>query len=69
MATPAWADIDKIKAIYSEAARLTIETGVPHEVDHFYPLQSNIGCGLHVEANLRIISKTENAAKSNKWPE
>lgn len=65
-ATPAWASQDAITAIYEEAARLTLATGIPHEVDHIYPLISSVVCGLHVEANLQILTKTENRRKHNR---
>lgn len=68
-ATPAWADHDAIRAIYAEAARLTRETGIRHEVDHFYPLQGELVCGLHCEANLQILTKEENIRKLNRMPE
>lgn len=68
-ATPSWADHDKIRAIYAEAARLTRETGIPHEVDHFYPLRSKVMCGLHVETNLQIITAEANRKKSNTIPQ
>lgn len=67
-ATPAWADLDAIRAIYAEAARITAETGVPHHVDHFYPLRGKTVCGLHVETNLRIILGEENVRKQAKMP-
>ena len=67
-ATPAWADLKKIQAIYAEAARLTRETGVPHEVDHYYPLRSKVMCGLHVETNLQILKAEKNRKKSNSIP-
>ena len=67
-ATPAWANQEAIQAIYAEAARLTRETGIPHEVDHIYPLQSDIVCGLHCETNLQILTKTENLRKGNRVP-
>lgn len=68
-ATPAWADHGAIEAIYAEAVRLTRETGERHEVDHFYPLQGKSVCGLHWEANLQILTKTENVRKLNRMPE
>lgn len=68
-ATPSWANQDAIRAIYAEAARLTRETGIRHEVDHIYPLQGELVCGLHVEANLQILTKFDNIRKKNRMPE
>jgi len=66
-ATPAWANRKAMLAIYAEAVRLTELTGVEHHVDHIVPLQSPWVCGLHCEANLRIIPSYENQSKSNRW--
>lgn len=69
-ATPSWANRKAILAFYVEAVRLTKETGVLHEVDHIYPLQSKVMCGLHVEANLQILTFAANRSKSNRhWPD
>lgn len=65
-ATPSWANPQAIMAIYLEAQRLTEETGIPHHVDHEYPLQSDWVCGLHVETNLRIMIGVENLSKGNR---
>ena len=68
MATPIWADVSAMRVFYKEASRLTEITGIPHEVDHFYPISGAIVCGLHCEDNLRVITATENIRKSNKCP-
>lgn len=64
-AMPAWADRDAIRQFYREAARLSAETGIPHEVDHIVPLRSSVVCGLHVPANLQCLTKSQNSAKRN----
>lgn len=68
-AMPRWADIEAIKVIYAESARLTKETGIKHHVDHYFPLKSDVVCGLHNEFNLRIIPAVENLSKGNSFPE
>lgn len=66
---PDWSDLDAIRAIYDEARRQQEESGVEQHVDHFYPLQGETVCGLHVPANLRIIAADANLTKSNKMPD
>jgi hypothetical protein len=65
-AMPSWANLAAIKAIYEEAARVTQRTGIRHEVDHIIPIQSPLVCGLHVPANLQILTKAANRQKSNR---
>jgi len=67
-ATPKWASVEKMAMFYTEAARRTDETGIKHEVDHIFPLQGRNVCGLHCEANLRIVTEHENRSKHNKMP-
>lgn len=68
-AMPKWVDRDALDAIYAEAGRLTMETGVRHSVDHIYPLKGKTSCGLHVPWNLQILTLRENIQKGNKAPE
>lgn len=65
MATPAWANLSKIKEIYVQA-QLLRKQGFDVNVDHIVPLVSKQVCGLHVEWNLQIIDATANRKKSNK---
>jgi hypothetical protein len=67
-ATPPWVDLAEIERFYVFAERISQETGIPHEVDHFYPLVGRGSCGLHVPWNLRVIPMTDNRKKSNKPP-
>lgn len=64
-ATPRWADRLMMRAFYLEAARLTRETGIRHEVDHIVPIRSRLVCGLHVPANLQILTREANQKKGN----
>jgi len=66
-ATPPWADMDAIAAIYTKARQMTEETGIQYEVDHIIPLRGKNVCGLHIAENLQIITKYENASKHNKF--
>lgn len=63
--TAKWADNEKILRFYVLARELTEQTGIPHEVDHIYPLQGELVSGLHVETNLRVIPKSENRSKGS----
>lgn len=61
---PKWAEKDRIVALYEKAAAMRA-AGQDVEVDHIIPLQGKLVSGLHVFANLRIISAEENRCKYN----
>lgn len=65
-AIPTWVDFDLIESFYSQAALLTEQTGIPHQVDHIVPLTSKVVCGLHCADNLRVVTAEENNSKNNK---
>jgi len=64
--TVVYSDSKKIEAIYKDCQLKTIETGVEHHVDHYWPLRGKTVSGLHVESNLRVIPASENRYKGNK---
>jgi hypothetical protein len=61
--------IPQIAEFYKEARRLSEETGVNYVVDHYWPINGKVSCGLHVPWNLRVITESENYSKGNKEPE
>lgn len=67
LATPSWADMRAIRDVYREAERLTLATGVAHQVDHVVPLNHPRVCGLHVDWNLRCLPAAVNMGKGNDW--
>jgi len=62
--TPAWADLEKIEAIYTQAREMR-DAGEIVEVDHVIPLRGKVVSGLHVDGNLAIIPASRNRVKSN----
>lgn len=63
MLTPLDADKFAIARFYEEAERMTLQTGVKHEVDHIIPISKG---GLHHQDNLQILVWHENRKKGNK---
>lgn len=67
--TPAWANAEIVEWFYFDARWMTEQTGVQHEVDHFYPLRGKTVSGLHCEDNLRVIPAYENRRKNRTPPD
>jgi len=68
---PKWLTTEQkqqMSELYQLANRLTKETGIPHEVDHIYPLQGELCSGLHVPWNMQVITCRSNRLKSNRHP-
>lgn len=61
-ATPAWADMDAMNAIYKQAREMNGD----YQVDHIIPIQGKNVCGLHCEDNLQVLEARKNRLKSNK---
>lgn len=59
-ATPKWAGLVAIRGIYRAARAAGLE------VDHVVPLAGERVCGLHVQNNLQMLTRSENASKGNK---
>ena len=68
--TPSWLTDDDlwiINEIYDLAAKRTKMHGFKWHVDHIIPLQGKLVSGLHVPANMQVISATDNHRKNNKY--
>ena len=65
-ATPLWADNKAISGLY-KLASLFNKIGINLHVDHIVPLQSDVVCGLHCEANLQLLPASDNISKGNRW--
>ena len=66
-ACPTWTDHLEINKIYTVCQQISAETGIDHEVDHIVPVRGKLVCGLHVPANLRVITTKENRSKNNRF--
>jgi len=63
-ALPRWANLKAIEAVYVKAR----ESGM--HVDHIVPLLHPLVCGLHCEANLQLLTPSQNWSKNNRyWPD
>jgi len=71
-ATPPWltrAQKTEMRQMYQAAMAISKVSGESYVVDHIIPLRSESVCGLHVPWNLRIVTRHENAVKSNALPD
>jgi hypothetical protein len=55
----------EMKKMYLMAQMMTLESGEKYEVDHIIPLQHEKVSGLHVPANLQILTAVENREKGS----
>ena len=60
-ATPSWADRKAMKKIYESAMVLGMD------VDHIIPINGKLVTGLHVPANLQLLTPSANRSKGNKF--
>lgn len=68
-AIPTWADLSAINGLYF-LSDIFKRAGVILHVDHVVPINSDIVCGLHCEANLQLLPAFENTSKGNRhWPD
>jgi hypothetical protein len=67
LSTPVWVDRASINRLKREAVRKSRVYHTKYCVDHIVPVTHKLVCGLTVPWNLRIITRAENAKRSNRW--
>jgi hypothetical protein len=67
LATPPWVSHKEMMELHAAKIQRTLDTGVEHVLDHIVPLKHSLVCGLNVPWNLQILTRAQNAAKSNIW--
>ena len=55
----------EMKRLYLTAQMMSLESGEQYEIDHIIPLQHPEVSGLHVPANLQIVTAVENREKGS----
>ena len=66
-ATPPWILKKDFEPLIREQKRLSKERGVEFVQDHIIPLNNPWVCGLNVPWNIQLLTRKQNAAKSNVW--
>lgn len=66
-ATPSWADQHAIRKVYDERERLEKSMNMPLEIIHDIPLKGRIVCGLHVDYNISIVSRSLSRLRGNRF--
>lgn len=66
-ATPPWADLAALQAVYDAAKMLRTVTGADWQVDHAIPLRGRLVSGLHCPDNLNLVPGDLNARKGNHY--
>lgn len=67
LSTPPWVSRSALRELEKERNEKQKETGTAYTIDHIVPVCHPLVCGLTVPWNLRVIPKTVNARKSNRW--
>jgi len=58
---------EKIRRMTLESQIRTLDTGIKYEIDHIIPIVHEKVCGLHVPANVQILTKKQNRAKASRF--
>lgn len=66
-ATPTWSNLAHLEALSTMSKILTWVYGVEFVCDHIIPLNHPRVCGLNVPENIQLLTRAQNAAKSNSW--
>jgi hypothetical protein len=70
ISAPDWVDRNALNVLRTQARQAREQTGIEHALDHIVPLNHPLVCGLTVPWNFQIITRKQNAAKSNHlWPD